>query len=882
MKRLSFLWLLLLLAICSMSYAYNDSNHPENQWESIGWIDYWKESLFLQDSIYYDFNSNIAYVSYYYESNWNGCPNIIYSQVDKSPSKIKRRKPHGETEIYRRFYTIWQADIQPFIVVENSTIPVTSIGWKAFADCATLTKVSIPNSVTSIEEFAFNNCISLTSVAIPNSVDSIKGSAFADCIALKTATLGNNVKYIGEKTFQHCTSLASITIPNSVDSIKESAFADCIGLQSVTLGNNVKYVGERAFQHCTSLTSITIPNGVDSIQGYTFQDCTNLTSVTIGSGVEYIGNYAFSGTGLTSITIPDNVKSIDHYAFYNCKNLTSITFTSTTPPSKDSRYYPPFSGCDNLKVVYIPCGTKEAYKAAGWRNLPLTEPAPDGVVSVETEDNIKGQVKIEDQSTCRNNSTAIISATAQYGYHFTKWNDGNTDNPRTIILTCDTTLTAEFAPNQYTISTEVNDAERGSVSGGTTADYLSEVTLTATANYGYHFARWQDWNTDNPRRVLVKGDATYSAVFEKNTYTITAQSANDIQGYVYAPSQAEYLDLVSLTAYPNVGYHFTQWSDGNTDNPRTIVLTCDTTFTAEFAQTFSGQCGDNLYWKYEGHTLTISGTGNMYDYNENDMPWLLFRDTTDVVILERGITGIGNNAFNGFVKLGKIELPSTLTSIGANAFAGCRKLYDIYSYAVEPPVADNTSFANYNVYLHVPCDNLRDYQMDAVFGSFKYIQCIGAENTTTDGTVTVTPSDNEAVFVWRADESAASYNLEIRKDGEVFCTLIFNANGQLTSIAFAPARNGQTHRAAEQTGAGFRFTVTGLSESTRYTFGMTVKDATNATLQTYTGEFNTTGVATSVDNTTTDTVAQKIIRDGQVFILRGDKTYTPMGVEVNL
>ena len=472
--------------------------------------------------------------------------------------------------------------------------------------------------------------------------------------------------------------------------------------------------------------------------------------------------------------------------------------------------------------------------------------------------------------------------------HFVRWTDGNTDNPRLVTVTQDMTITAEFAINQYTISTEVNDAERGSVSGGTTADYLSEVTLTAIANYGYHFVRWTDregywadWNTDNPRTVQVLGDTTYSAVFEKNTYTTTAQSANDIQGYVSAPYQAEYLDQVSLTAYPHVGYHFTQWSDGNTDNPREIVLTCDTTFTAEFAQTFSGQCGDNLYWKYEGHTLTIFGTGAMDNYNGNDMPWLLFRDTTDMVVLEQGITHIGNNAFNGFVKLGKIELPSTLTSIGANAFAGCRKLYDIYSYAVEPPVAENTSFANYNVYLHVPCDNLRDYQMDAVFGSFKYIQCIGAENTTTDGTITVTPSDNEAVFVWRADESAASYNLEIRKDGEVFCTLIFNANGQLTSIAFAPARNRQTHRAAEQTGAGFRFTVTGLSESTRYTFGMTVKDAANATLQTYTGEFNTTGVATSLDNATTDTAVQKIIRDGQVLILRGDKTYTTMGVEVN-
>ena len=116
----------------------------------------------------------------------------------------------------------------------------------------------------------------------------------------------------------------------------------------------------------------------------------------------------------------------------------------------------------------------------------------------------------------------------------------------------------------------------------------------------------------------------------------------------------------------------------------------------------------------------------------------------------------------------------------------------------------------------------------------------------------------------------------------MFCTLVFNAIGQLTNIAFAPSRNGQTPRhAAEQTAAGFRFTVTGLSESTHYTFGMTVKDAGNATLQTYTGEFNTTSTATSLDEASAGTAVRKIVRNGQVLILRGGKTYTTTGIEVN-
>ena len=405
-----------------------------------------------------------------------------------------------------------------------------------------------------------------------------------------------------------------------------------------------------------------------------------------------------------------------------------------------------------------------------------------------------------------------------------------------------------------------------------------QVNVTAVSKENRHFVKWSDGNTDNPRLVTVTIDTTLTAEFADDPYlTLLFDGKGTVSGAgCFKPDTS-----CKISASADFGYHFTQWSDGNTDNPRLVTITKDTTFTAEFAQNFSGQCGDSLYWSYAGHTLTISGTGAMYKYYITTVPWLLFRDTTTEVILERGITYIGTWAFNDFVKLNKIELPNTLTSIGASAFAGCLKLLEVYSYAVNPPVAENNSiFANYNVYLYVPCDNLFDYQTDVIFGSFKYIQCIGAENTTTTNAVTVTSSDNEAVFVWPADGSADTYNLQISKDGAVFCTLIFNANGQLSSIAFAPSHDRQKHRTAEQTSNGFRFTVTGLSESTHYTFDMAVKDATDATLQTYTGEFNTTSSSTAVDNTFIDSTPTKVLRDGQVLILRGNKTYTVTGVEV--
>ncbi len=232
-----------------------------------------------------------------------------------------------------------------------------------------------------------------------------------------------------------------------------------------------------------------------------------------------------------------------------------------------------------------------------------------------------------------------------------------------------------------------------------------------------------------------------TAVFADDP-VLTVLSANETFGTVSGSGQFKPNLPYEISASVTIGYHFTQWNDSNTYNPRTIVLTRDTTFTAQFAQTFSGQCGDNLYWSYEGHTLTITGTGAMYDYAPENVPWLLFRDTTTAVVLESGITHIGTYTFAVFAGLRKIELPSTITTIGANAFAGTSRLYDIYCYAINPPYAETSSFANYEVYLYVPCDNLYYYQRDAVFGSFENIQCMAVtdiEQVPTDTADTATP-----------------------------------------------------------------------------------------------------------------------------------------------
>ncbi len=180
------------------------------------------------------------------------------------------------------------------------------------------------------------------------------------------------------------------------------------------------------------------------------------------------------------------------------------------------------------------------------------------------------------------NSTATLTATPASGYHFVQWNDGNTQNPRTVTVTAAATYTATFAPNSYTLTATSADATMGSVSGGGTYDYNSTATLTATAITGYHFVQWNDGNTQNPRTVTVTGNATYTATFAPNSYTITATSADATMGSVSGGGSYDYNSTATLTATAASGHHFVQWNDGNTQNPRTVTVTGNATYTATF------------------------------------------------------------------------------------------------------------------------------------------------------------------------------------------------------------------------------------------------------------------------------------------------------------
>ena len=103
------------------------------------------------------------------------------------------------------------------------------------------------------------------------------------------------------------------------------------------------------------------------------------------------------------------------------------------------------------------------------------------------------------------------------------------------------------------------------------------------------------------------------------------------------------------------------------------LLLC--TAPAVSAAEASGTCGDKLSWTLSGDTLTITGSGAMYDYPEGTMaPWYDYRREISTVHLPSGLTRIGNLAFYGCTALKSVSMPDSVTEVGWYAFSGCTGL----------------------------------------------------------------------------------------------------------------------------------------------------------------------------------------------------------------
>ncbi|MBQ6165630.1 MAG: leucine-rich repeat protein [Clostridia bacterium] len=344
---------------------------------------------------------------------------------------------------------------------------------------------------------------------------------------------------------------------------------------------------------------------------------TQIQSVMIGNGVTGILYSSFYGcSSLTSVMIPDSVTSIGNYAFNGCSSLTEITI----PDSVTSIGNYAFSGCLSMEAFYV-----------GMYN------------SVYASDN--GVLFNKDM-------TSLI-----------QYPEGKTDT-------------------EYTIPASVTSIGSSAFSG---CSSLEGVTIPegVTSIGSYAFSGCSSLESVTiPEGVTSIGNYMFSGCSSLMSVTIP--------GSVTSIGYRAFYNCSSLNAVYYTGTR-EEWNALGVSlyNPAGIVVCCA---DAQWNVVASGNCGnynwevdngsryDVVFTLYSDGVLRISGSGVIgpadWDSME-EMPWYSYRTQIKSVVIENGVTGIGESAFSGCSILTSVTIPGSVTSIGSYAFYGCSSLESV-------------------------------------------------------------------------------------------------------------------------------------------------------------------------------------------------------------
>lgn len=238
------------------------------------------------------------------------------------------------------------------------------IGEKSFQNTAIRT-IAIPSSVRSIKQYAFAGCANLSAVNIPEGVTVIQQGVFSGS-GITSAILPERITSIEPYAYANCQSLAIVEIPQNITTINHVFDScgnikqvtwnakNCIGadfgpsIEKFTFGESVQIIPWNICKNMTKLTSIVVPNSVEQIYTGAFKGCSSVTSIHLGKNVRKIGNYAFEGTKISTLVIPDLVDTIGGSAFANSSLLSSVVV------GKNVKYIDgyAFGNCTNLKTIF--------------------------------------------------------------------------------------------------------------------------------------------------------------------------------------------------------------------------------------------------------------------------------------------------------------------------------------------------------------------------------------------------------------------------------------------------------------------------------------------------------------------------------------------------
>ena len=642
-----------------------------------------------------------------------------------------------------------------------------------------------------------------------------------------------------------------IVFPEGMTSVYGRAFSGCPALESVTLPDSVVSIGKKAFQSCIGIKEVHCGKGLKSIGDSAFIHCISLEKLELNDGLEYIGYSAFmEDTSLQgTIVFPESLKYLGNAAFgvYSSKarDLTAIWNARSCKHIRDNQGWGAPLYCFSKivfgeQVVSIPDQLCYATYC-------------DSIILPESVDSIGLQAFASNNKLKYVKMPSSLSHMGQgVFFHCEQLSsiripEGVSVLPINAFIYCQK-LTDVVLPSTL-------DSIMGSTFNYCTS--LTHITLPAGMRFIGDFAFSNCSNLEYmnlPEGLTSIGKSAFRTCTSLESVTIP-ESIKNIDEYTFADC--------SVLREVNMPNSIRQIAGGAFRNCSldTLVLPSE---------------------------LTLIGTG----------AFLNQKKLTEIVIPDE-VRQIKSNAFEGCSGLSKVVIGKKTAMIDAEAFKNDSAIIEIRSRAAYPPLVQSSTFAGVpdSTWLFVPVQSIAAYVEDPVWGRFRM------PKEEEINYVTVEAEETTANFIWPTDSTASSYQIDIYKDGAVFCKLTLGKTGQLLGIAFnAPSRKNNTGGTLP---TSLSFMVTGLDPASRYNYVLSTLDANGTPLHVYTGDFATYGydgdlkgggdeiiptppiipsnpeAPEGIDFIRTDDGSNgKMFRNGQIIIRRGDAEYSIQGYQL--
>ena len=421
---------------------------------------------------------------------------------------------------------------------------------------------------------------------------------------------------------QYVSNIKQIVIDEGITTIGMEAFANHRNVQTIQLPDSLEELFFRAFYDCSSLKNIIIPNNVISIGASSFGNCSSLSSVILPNSLTSLYGGAFHNcTSLESVTLSNSLTTLESNTFGGCSKLESVVIPNSVTTLKENV----FSFCINLKEITLSNNISQISDGAFDNCLNLSDIYYDGTYS----DFSKISIGVNNKQLAY--VTIYCSDSVSIG----------------IFGSCGDEIYWSFHGESGVFSVSGNG-------------YMN-------AYYPYTERPWDSYRNDVKHIIINEGitDIGWHAFcYFYNLETIVIPiSVKQID------EKALYY-LNSLTDIYYCGTE-TQWNeiiiDENNDTFENVRIHYSTP---------TGKCGDNLNWIFDevSKTLTVLGVGAMYDYSSNNRPWETCKNEIKTIVLNEGVTRIGNYSFSACTNLSSVSMPNSMLSIGNSAFYYCTEV----------------------------------------------------------------------------------------------------------------------------------------------------------------------------------------------------------------